>query len=315
MVILHSFVGVDEDIYDVHLFRHFLEHYAAQGIDAFVFDLHSNVGAEDRIALFRSMLSGYPAEVRNIVVGPYTSHLNHIDYVNRFLADHGAPDRWCVLVDADEFVEFPGGAGPFLDACASEGCNVVIGNLVDRLSLDPPFPAVRPDEPLGAQFPWSYPLTRQIRRGVDRKVVAVRGRFSCVEGKHRLIEEPPGLAERERTFMRLVDRIPNPEWRSRLARRFRDREPQAKGIRRCATRLRVHHFAWDAVLLRKMQRRARMPGLTHPTEIRNVLAFVTGPAPLERRLRRHLLMPAGRFGEGATSGGGTTLSEKPQLLR
>lgn len=288
---LHCMVGVDASVLSFPLFQHFLRHYVSQGVSHVVLDLHSNAGDAARIRLFRETAEATGAVIRHVIEGAYTSHSNHTALVNSFLADYGAESRWCLLVDADELVVFPGGVRAFLSACDAHDRNVVVGTLTDRFSLDNPFPVIGPEDSLDELFPWAYPLTRRIRGGLDRKVVAVRGRFSCVEGKHRLVEERSRVIARERTVSRLTDLLRHDGWRERLVQWHLDNEPTSPGIRRWRGRLAVHHFAWDATLRHKMEVRAGMPGLTHRPEIERVLAFVRHPNP-SSLLKRHLLRPA-----------------------
>jgi hypothetical protein len=288
---LHAFVGVDEHVGSLPLFRLFLRHYRDIGVERFVLDLHSERADAARLDAFRAEAEAGGATIRHIVFGPYTAHRNHKESVHSFMAEYGQDDAWCLLADADEFVKFPTNAVEFLHERTREGCNLVIGNLLDRLSLDPPFPPIDDARTVDELFPWSYPLTRQIRRGVDRKVVAFRGRFSCAEGRHRLVDEPEGLPERERAFKRCVDYIESERIRARLHRLYHRWEPTRDGIHRWRGRLEVHHVAWDDRVRTRMELRACMPGLTHADEIANVLRFVQLPDPATV-LHAHLLQRA-----------------------
>lgn len=292
MITLYSFVGVDRSVTAAPLFRKFLDFHQAQGIDRFVLDLHTGVGDLARVEEFAAIGRRAGARIRHVVSEPYSSVLNHLPHLNSFMQEYGSADAWCVALDSDEFVRFPVAAPDFLGRCDACGCNLVAGTLIDRFSCDAPFGTITDDSRLDDLFPVSYPLTRRVRRGWDRKIVAFKGRFTAIEGRHALVEEGGRfLPIAEKAFLNATDRIAPRALRRSLRHAYPYLEPRSRSIRRWKGRLEVHHIAWDSVLKRKMEARRTEPGCTYRQEILNVLAFVERADPTGM-LKRHLIEPA-----------------------
>jgi hypothetical protein len=289
MITLYSFVGVDPPVVDVELFRRFLAYYDALGIESFVFDFQTNSDLnEGRLEDFRSIAEQFNAQIAHVVREPYMAHANHVSYMNQFIREYGTTREWCILADSDEFIELPGGARTFLRQCDDQGVNLVVGRLFDRFAGDGTFPVIRADLPLDEQFPMAYPLTRLIRTGLDRKVVALKGQLALTIGRHA-VDDEGGLraAVRESQFAAIVDEIAEPFARSLVERLYPFLEPEVPGIRKWLGRVKVHHFAWDSTLRKKMEARMHEPGCEYLVEIANVLSFIAAPDPSQ--LTPHLL--------------------------
>jgi hypothetical protein len=294
-ITLHSLVGVDASITNIELLRKFLCYYRTQGIQEIVLDLQTNRDDNARIQLFSHVAADYGAIVRTVIREPFSSHLLHTPVLNRFLAEYSDPNRWCVMADADEFIRFPNGADRFFESCTARGFNVIHGTFVDRLSTEPPFPPIDADHSLDSMFPFTYPLTRQIRGGWDRKVVAIKGRLTGVsgplyEGRHALDERTGwGTAMREARMLKLTDAIRVRRVREGLRTAYYRFEPSLPGILSYPGRLEIHHFAWDSVLKDKVSARLETDSNnTHPREYLQVLEFVRSQNPY-RLLKPYLL--------------------------
>lgn len=199
------------------------------------------------------------------------------------------------MADGDEFIRFPSSPEEYLARCAGLGCNVVVGNFVDRISIVAPFPQITESERLDDLFPYGYPATRQIRGGWDRKVVALRGKFLSIEGpfydgRHALGQKSGyATATRDARMLKLTDCLRSRALR-RLVRNLYSRwESAPPEVRQDGERLEVHHFAWDSVLRDKVQARLRHDANnTHPLEFTKVMAFIEATPPT-RMLKAHLL--------------------------
>jgi hypothetical protein len=279
VIILYSFVGIDSYVVSISLFRRFLRFYADRGVDGFVFDLQTNDDdKEGRLAAFSAIVREFGGRIRHVVREPYSAHGNHTDYTNSFIRQFADGRQWCLLADTDEFVDLPEGAAAFLDRCDKSGVNVVVGNLLDRYSADGTFPEITDDQRLDDLFPLGYPMTRQIREGCDRKVVAVKERCTIVPGRHAF-EEEGGIraAVRESEFLAIVDRLGDSATRSVLRQLYSFLEPDLPLLRKWQGRVDVHHFAWDAGVLQKMAARTGEPDCVYLDEVLNVLAFARDP--------------------------------------
>ena len=260
-------------------------------------DLQTNSQDGARVDEFSRIAHSFGAEIRGVINEPYSAHLVQIPRINDFLRESVGTNDWALLADADEFIEFPTKLNEFLKIADRRSQNLLLGTMIDRLSLSPAFPVVSNDRSLDDTFPFAYPLTRQIRRGWDRKIVAIRG--SAVralggqllhEGRHALATSRDyAAAEREVRMDKLVDLIPS-RWIGGAMRAMLPRRGViSDGVRPRGGRLRVHHFAWDSLLREKMETRLRVDsGGTYPLELRKVLKFINAASPREH-LRPWLL--------------------------
>ncbi|HKY64537.1 MAG TPA: glycosyltransferase family 2 protein [bacterium] len=289
MITLYALVGVDPHILNFALFRKFLEHYRASGIRDFIFDLHTGRGDMAKVAEYRALAESHGAVIRHVVDEPFSVKDLQFRLLNSLVQELSGSNHWCLPVDSDEFIKFPGGdAVAFFAECDRGGYNAVIGNLLDRFSLDPPFAEIDEARSLDELFPWAYPLTRLIRKGWDRKVVAFKGRFTLINGHHGLDREFGRIAAQlEYSFLNLVDRFRSARLRRFFRRVYPYLEFPAPGIRRWPGRLEIHHMAWDSLLREKMIARLQLKGRAL-REYHNVLRFLD-EADLGRRLRGHLL--------------------------
>jgi hypothetical protein len=261
LITLHSFVGVDPEIVNIHLFRHFCSYYRRIGVDALVFDLQSNWANEARFQAFRAVAEEFGAEIRNIVRERYASRGNQLDYTNSFMREH--TDDWCLLADVDEFIRFPMPLAQFFRQCDRVGANLVRGRLIDRIARDFSFPEIG-EGSLDEMFPLAYPMTRHIRQGTDRKIVAYRGRFTSNEGHHGFAEESGFWTTKWPARFVKLTRFPL----GILPRAIRPHAcPFGKSLE-------VHHFAWDSLLREKMEDR-KLTKIDHLPELVNVLAYVS----------------------------------------
>jgi hypothetical protein len=289
---LHAFVGCDENVTDIALFRRFLAYYRDIGCSSIALDLQTNANATSRLNLFRRTANDAGAVVREVITEPYSAHLVHIAAINSFLVDAAARrDAWFILADADEFVEFPRPPAVFLEVLRRRGVNMVLGTMLDRFSAAPMCPPVSEDRSLDETFPLAYPLTRQIRRGWDRKIVAIHssairilGDQPLHEGRHCISTTSDYEAtEREVRIDKVLDLLPSRRLGAFLRASVPRSPPRMHGVRPWPHRLVIHHFAWDAVLHRKMETRLAVDGGgTYPVEVINVVRFLRDARPLSR---------------------------------
>lgn len=291
MIILHSFVGVDEDVLDINLFRHFLRYHREVGVDRIEIDLQSNVGDGARIDAFVRIARDYGAEINDIVHTPYVGAGNHLDYMCRFVARHTGRGDWLLLADVDEFAAIPRPFPDFFRKVDAKGCNIVLGELLDRFAVSDQLPPVDPIRSLDEQFPYAYPLTSLVRRGWTRKVVAFKGPMTPIPGHHAMQEEG-GFDQHRRyaRYLRRIDRWTGPPLRDILRRIYFLTDPKSTGIRPYSRRIDVHHFAWDGLLAAKMKKRVKTDS-KDSAEMLRVLRFVEDPGRL-LQLRSSLLRHA-----------------------
>jgi len=216
MISLFCVMGIDRDITDPNLIRHFLDFYTRQRIDDYHIILQSNRHDVERYTEVTGILNSFHLEAKGHWTGEYTSPRLHRHLFETFR--RGDPGDWWVVVDLDEFANFPRPAGPFLEACDSGGFNCVRGRIVDRVDDRGRLKAVRGDVPIDLQFPCEATVTRDVARGNTDKIVACKPPLIPGMGHHAIVK------------------------RARTARFH----PQT---------LDVHHFKWDALVLERTRRR------------------------------------------------------------
>lgn len=164
---------------DVDILPHFLKHYAACGVDRFLFLVHANPDPAFFNA-FKKAACKYRVDVAGTIqTGPFDFRENLVE-LNRIRLDYILPDEYFVTCDLDEFIDPPNGES-FQDLakdCASKGYTKYAGRLVDRVTADGSLPAIKPDPPIEMQFPVGCDLTRVVLKGATSKVQFQLGKYA-----------------------------------------------------------------------------------------------------------------------------------------
>lgn len=169
---------------DARLFSHFLAHYAS----ARVTDFFIAVAPE-----FRSEVERY-ADGFNIRI------FDGLDVPDSLLAGTAAisemrrivqrPDEWVVIVDLDEFIEFPSDIGTIIETAEREGANVVRGIMHDRFAKDGHLPEIGPDSDLSELCPITSRFIRDVAAGCDHKAALVKGHLKpAANAAHHLFQD------------------------------------------------------------------------------------------------------------------------------
>ncbi len=103
--------------------------------------------------------------------------------------------EWVVIVDLDEFVEFPEEVAAIVAAADKAGANVVRGIMLDRFSRDGRLSEFAPDADLSTVFPVKSRFIRNVMGGCDHKGVLVKSLFRRrrapwwgIEGAHGVLD-------------------------------------------------------------------------------------------------------------------------------
>jgi hypothetical protein len=107
------------------------------------------------------------------------------------------------------------------------GRGFVRGRLIDRLAPGGALVDIQPEPPLWEQFPMTFPVTRKLLGGWDRKVCATLARVALADGGSHALRLGWGTL-----------------WDYRLTH-YRPRLPER--------RVEIHHFKWDATLPRRVR--------------------------------------------------------------
>jgi hypothetical protein len=194
---------------DVRLLPHFLRHYLRFGVTEF------------HVAAPRS-LAGAIAEIsRNYQINQYhdfdaaASFTGGSEAVTQMRELAQGPGEWVVIVDLDEFVEFPELVTSLVEKIEAEGGNIAHGIMYDRFALDGRLKDFDDDSDLSALFPVRARFRSVVMRGNEIKGVLVKGRLESLAAHHRFRDERPYSKTLEISHYKWNDRALE---RTRLAR-------------------------------------------------------------------------------------------------
>ncbi|PZX14348.1 hypothetical protein LX81_02931 [Palleronia aestuarii] len=249
LVRLVSCIGVEGEAGgDLPLLPHFLDHYAGLGIAPARMHLILNAREEESPGLVRAraLLAERGLPEPEIWIGPYTSS-GMWDRRRALQSRLAAPEDWIVSADADEFHDYPAPLDEVTAFCAERRVACVQGPFVDRVAADGGLPPVRPDRPIGAQFPVRADIGIALgkRPGVDDatgtvKTMLHRGDVLPGLGGH----QPQGIGPGKFLYglpLMHFPRIKSTEWRETLP-------------------FRVDHYKWTADLAARLDRRRKTSG-------------------------------------------------------
>jgi hypothetical protein len=154
---------------DAQLLGHFLRHYTRAGITEFFIAVPP--GFEPAAAPFIDRYRITLCKGLDVADSLLTGTAAVSEMRRRYQRD----DEWVVIVDLDEFVEFPEEVAAIVAAADKAGANVVRGIMLDRFSRDGRLSDFTPDADLSTVFPIKSRFIRNVMGGCDRKGVLVKG--------------------------------------------------------------------------------------------------------------------------------------------
>jgi hypothetical protein len=98
-------------------------------------------------------------------------------------------NEWIIIVDLDEFVEFPDPIPTILSRADAEGANVVRGIMWDRFTAHGGGAEVTPESDVRVVFPVRARLVKNVMRGMDFKGVLIKGHLKSCCAHHMFEEE------------------------------------------------------------------------------------------------------------------------------
>jgi Glycosyl transferase family 2 len=154
---------------DARLLGHFLAHYRHVGVTEFFIAVAGELGSA-----VRPFMSQFHITVCEDlgVADQYPFGVNATTEMRR---RYQAADEWAIVVDIDEFVEFPSPIDDIIAAAAAEGANVVQGIMYDRFSADGQPRGFSSPSDLASLYPVKTRFIRDVMKGADWKGVLVRG--------------------------------------------------------------------------------------------------------------------------------------------
>lgn len=123
---LFSHVNADSDLIEA-----WLRYYVRLGIDRFHLVVHGSAEVNGRLL---ELVKSYPIAIEDMYEGPFDSDQKK-KKLDGLLARN--PEQWVLLVDSDEFVEFPYGDIPeTIRILSSANANVMAAPMLQRLTED-----------------------------------------------------------------------------------------------------------------------------------------------------------------------------------
>jgi len=194
---------------DERLLPHFLRHYDQFGVTEF------------HIAAPQHLANSIHGASRNYKVIQYhdfdaaASFTGGAEAVTKMRELAQGAEEWVVIVDLDEFVEFPEPLNDLVGRIAAEGANIARGIMYDRFAIDGQLKAFDDDSELSQLFPVRARFRRLVMGGNEIKGVLVKGGLRSLAAHHKFYDERPYSEMLEISHYKWNDRALD---RTRLAR-------------------------------------------------------------------------------------------------
>ena len=164
--------------HDAQLLDHFLAHYNHAGVTEFFIAVAPPFqSVVCRAALTYNVVMFTDLDVRDTVIG-------QVSAATEMRRRHQGPGEWAIIVDLDEFVEFPAGLGQIIADAEAETANVIRGIMWDRFSRDGRVCGFKPTDDLKRAYPVKARLIKHLMGGADYKGVLVKGLLQSASAHH-----------------------------------------------------------------------------------------------------------------------------------
>jgi hypothetical protein len=200
---------------DATLLGNFLHHYTVAGVTEFFIALPRTflpvaTPFKDlyRITLVVGLEPAASTNGANLALGPGgTAPILQHDHLDEAMAtvvsnmrrSYQGPEEWVLIVDLDEFIEFPRSIASITGAADRMGANVVRGIMIDRFARDGQPVTLTSHSNLSSLFPVKSRFTHEVMGGSDHKGVLVKGHLIPTAGvaHHRFDNEWPATERLE----------------------------------------------------------------------------------------------------------------------
>ena len=154
---------------DARLLAHFLEHYGRAGVTEFFIAVAGDLGSA-----VRPFMSQYHITLCEDL-GVADRYPFGVSATTEMRRRYQKANEWAIVVDVDEFVEFPGPISDIIAAAEAEGANVVRAIMYDRFSADGQPRGFDSSSDLASLYPVKTRFIRDVMKGADWKGVLVKG--------------------------------------------------------------------------------------------------------------------------------------------
>src|SRR5712672_2284804 len=132
--------------HDARLLGHFLAHYRRAGVMQFFVAVSEPFQNAVRCAAAGDITVYTDLDVSDTVIG-------QVSAATEMRRRHQQPSEWALVVDLDEFVEFPSGIDGIIADAESERATVVRGIMWDRFARDGRVAGFQPTSNLKSVYP------------------------------------------------------------------------------------------------------------------------------------------------------------------
>jgi hypothetical protein len=169
--------------HDARLLGHFLAHYRKVGVTDFF------IAVNDK---FRSVVAGYSHSYNITIfdeVDVSDTVIGEVSAVTELRHRHQGSDEWVIVVDLDEFIEFPKGIDDIIKQAEIENSNVLRAIMWDRFSRDGRVRGFDSTSDLEQVYPIRAPFIKNVMEGADYKGVLVKGLLKSWAAHHIFEQE------------------------------------------------------------------------------------------------------------------------------
>jgi glycosyl transferase family 2 len=191
---------------DARLLGHLLAHYASAGVTEFY--VATVQAFFDDVLQFKSRYDLYAFDD----LGVDDEYPFGVNAVVRMRDQYQASDEWAIVVDLDEFIEFPTPLEILVTEADHEGANLIRGILYDRFTIDGQPRDFGFETDLAALYPIRARFCRDVMHGAYHKGVIVKGYLNPAGAFHDW--------EGQKVYSRLLD-ISHFKWTGRILQRIK----------------------------------------------------------------------------------------------
>lgn len=170
---------------DGRLLPHFLKHYAQFGVTEF------HIAAPPDMANYVANASRRFRVIQYNDLNVAGSFTGGAEAVTKMRELAQGPEEWVVIVDLDEFVEFPERVTALVGKVEAEGGNIARGIMYDRFAVDGHLKSFDDDSALSAVFPVRARFRSVVMRGNEFKGILVKGHLTSRAAHHEFYDEKP----------------------------------------------------------------------------------------------------------------------------
>jgi hypothetical protein len=200
---------------DYRLLNKFIQYYKNIGIENFLIILNTPD------TLPRSIIQSYGIDVAHSWLDPFSERAKQ-SHERDTILKYCTMNDWVIYCDLDEFQYYPLGLQKQISHCEENSINFLEGRLIDRVSETGKLIDLNEEMSLNEQFPLEGFITSNLLNAWDKKIVIAKVKLIVGGGHHIFLED---------VTHKTLPYIPE--------------------LGLDSTGIEVHHFKWDAEILKR----------------------------------------------------------------